>query len=564
MDRGKVRNVRFVIILVPLVLLLLGLYNFLPPLTTVFGSNNLLLPLSSCQIPHVPSIKTDTQFLEWIDKQSTVALDKILRNIVASGVVVASPSKKDPDYFYQWTRDGAIVMNTLIDTYFDLQLEGNREKQEEASLLLGHILDYFNTSFTLQRLGNPSGNFSFGDKYRSLGEPKFNVDNTVFQSEWGRPQNDGSPLRLSTAISFLTRMNQTDIVGSNPKVNYFVEKIHINRTLSSPYALANGYELIENVLYFDMKFLSLNWNESYFDLWEEVYGKHFFTTLVQYNAAVMSIGLLESLRDTYGYYPGGDHELLGQLRYTRDNLGSQLVAKDNFLQEDKPYIVETPERDMKQRPTGLDVAILLGVNTIYRNGVREQIPPPLRINSPKVLATFHELVKRMSTIYPINNGKLWPRGVALGRYPEDIYDGRGFTGGNPWFLCTLAASEFLLRLITEYQRTRSDILIGMESRDFWSSVLKGLKTNPHNKEGVEFIVVPFNSATFNQTVRELFDLSESFLDVVRQHVSREGYEMSEQFDKRTGFLTGARDLTWSYSSFLDTVKLRTKVWQLMR
>ena len=167
-------------------------------------------------------------------------------------------------------RDGAIVMNTLVEEYFDLQLEGNTEKQKEATLLLGHILDYFNTSFTLQRLSNPSGNFSPTDKYRSLGEPKFNVDNTVFRSEWGRPQNDGSPLRLSTAINFLTRLNQTDIADRNPKADHFLHITHFNRTLSSSFAFANEYELIENVLYFDMRYLCTHWNESCFDLWEEV------------------------------------------------------------------------------------------------------------------------------------------------------------------------------------------------------------------------------------------------------------------------------------------------------
>jgi glucoamylase len=32
-----------------------------------------------------------------------------------SGLVVASPSKSNPDYFYTWTRDSALVFQTIID-----------------------------------------------------------------------------------------------------------------------------------------------------------------------------------------------------------------------------------------------------------------------------------------------------------------------------------------------------------------------------------------------------------------------------------------------------------------
>ena len=35
----------------------------------------------------------------------------------AQGVIVASPSKIQPDYWYHWTRDAALVMNVVVDRY---------------------------------------------------------------------------------------------------------------------------------------------------------------------------------------------------------------------------------------------------------------------------------------------------------------------------------------------------------------------------------------------------------------------------------------------------------------
>ena len=36
---------------------------------------------------------------------------------VQAGVVIASPSTTDPDYLFTWTRDAALVLKTIIDSY---------------------------------------------------------------------------------------------------------------------------------------------------------------------------------------------------------------------------------------------------------------------------------------------------------------------------------------------------------------------------------------------------------------------------------------------------------------
>lgn len=60
----------------------------------------------------------------YIASESPVAKANMLANIgpsgskaqgVNSGVVIASPSVENPDYFYTWTRDSSLVFQTIID-----------------------------------------------------------------------------------------------------------------------------------------------------------------------------------------------------------------------------------------------------------------------------------------------------------------------------------------------------------------------------------------------------------------------------------------------------------------
>ena len=60
------------------------------------------------------------------------------------------------------------------------------------------------------------------------------------------------------------------------------------------------------------------------------------------------------------------------------------------------------------------------------------------------MSTFVALNASFAKTYPINRREFSP---CFGRYEEDIYDGNGFSGGNPWFLTTLAAAEYLYTII---------------------------------------------------------------------------------------------------------------------
>src|SRR4051812_43250932 len=57
----------------------------------------------------------------WIQTQDQLAVQKLQKNISPAGthpgVVIASPSRTSPDYYFHWVRDAALVMGTQVDTY---------------------------------------------------------------------------------------------------------------------------------------------------------------------------------------------------------------------------------------------------------------------------------------------------------------------------------------------------------------------------------------------------------------------------------------------------------------
>ena len=83
------------------------------------------------------------------------------------GCVVASPSKRDPDYWYQWTRDSAMVFKVIIEY-------SRRPEYSEVTEKL--IFDYINETRKMQHMDTPSGGFKDG----GLGEVKFHTDGTSF------------------------------------------------------------------------------------------------------------------------------------------------------------------------------------------------------------------------------------------------------------------------------------------------------------------------------------------------------------------------------------------------
>ena len=170
--------------------------------------------------------------------------------------------------------------------------------------------------------------------------------------------------------------------------------------------------------------------------------------------------------------------------------------------------------------------------------------------------TLIALMDDMKYRYPINHELLGiSSGYALGRYPEDIYDGYGISEGNPWFISTATASELIYKLVYNLYKLRK----GLEIQPEQSQLFAYISSLPTSAKTIH---IPYNSQAFKSVTASLIDYADTFLAIIRKHVDAEGH-MSEQFNKYSGYLEGAEDLTWSYGSFWSSLRWRSKALELM-
>nr|CCD31971.1 Glucan 1,4-alpha-glucosidase [Methylocystis sp. SC2] len=161
----------------------------------------------------------------------------------------------DPDYFFHWLRDSALVMDALR------VLIASRTLGVEA---LGYFVDFVQFSMALCRLDGRvllrredfrraiAQSFRIfarsdaelkeivGD--RALGEARFNPDGTLDVIKWSRPQHDGPALRALTLLRF-----------------WGLDALH-NGSCHAP---------AKTLLQQDLDFTLRHWQEPSFDLWEE-------------------------------------------------------------------------------------------------------------------------------------------------------------------------------------------------------------------------------------------------------------------------------------------------------
>lgn len=397
-------------------------------------------------------------------------------------------------------------------------------------------------SWRLQRVDNLSGP-AVPRSIQGLGEPKFNVDFTAFDENWGRPQNDGPALRVVTILNYLQYLNDT---------NTPIE-VALSSTLdtSSDFPIKEISDVYKEILYWDLLFIVNTWHMKNYDLWEEVYGFHFFTSVIQLYSLERVIPLITTNKDLWGV----DEQFLEQLVETRNKINTFVKDESGFIDYDRHIIKSCPQ--VLDNRSGLDIATVLASLYTHDEEFVGQNLEEFDVDDNNILNTFYELVESMSELYPINklksennNKKTKLFGTALGRYPEDIYDGIDVSEGNPWYLATAAASELVFKLIKKYRENSQDIVISGGNK-FWSLILD-------QYDSTKGTTIEYNSHEFNETLNSLMALGDSFLDTIRLHVADNG-SMSEQFNKYTGFNQGARDLTWSYGAFLNTVQVRDAI-----
>lgn len=429
---------------------------------------------------------------QWIPQQEKIALKNLLRNIAppgtAPGAVIASPSKENPNYWFHWVRDAALVMDLVVDQY------ALSSSADQKAYYLNLLWNYADFSRMNQLTPNPSG---------GPGEPKFHVDGSAFVGPWGRPQNDGPALRAITLIHFAKALIQNS-------------KTEESRRLS-------------NTIKYDLEYVSHHWKHPSFDLWEEIHGMHFYTLIVQYQSMMEGAEYLDLLGDA------------GAAEWYRQQAHMLETELNKHWESPKGYIVSTRNRvgGIDYKGSNLDASVILGV--LHASTLKT-----FSVEDSRVAATLLKAKQTFKSLYAINQSG--PKGIAIGRYPEDKYDGYSSAGeGNPWILITNGFAEFHFRLARRLEK-RGVLMIDRWNQPFFRDLGLDLPVG----------VIQKGESRFSAVLQALRTEGDEYLTRVKYHIDSDG-QMAEQMNRWSGYLQGARDLTWSYASFLTALEARSKV-----
>ncbi|KAI9641743.1 hypothetical protein NHQ30_009599 [Ciborinia camelliae] len=458
-----------------------------------FSTATVLSLLSSQAIavaisPRFPAAN-DSNVNSFITSERKIALQGVLNNIGPDGskvkgagnYVIASPSKYLPDYFYTWTRDSALTLKMIIDEF----ILGN-------SALQPQIEKYIKAEAILQTVTNPSG--ALLPDGLGLGEGKYHADGTRYNPPWRRPQRDGPALRAIALMAY-----------SNWLINH--DQLQEAKVI---------WPIISN----DLSYIGEYWNQTGYDLWEEVLGSSFFTIQNQHRAFVEG----QSLADKLGVECTGC-----------TNANEALCFLQSFWNGE--YIVSNI--NVQSGRTGLDANSILGSISVFDiDGSCDS--PNLQPCSSKALSNFRAVVNSFRGIYAINAGVSNNSGIAIGRYPED-----GYEGGNPWYLTTTAAAEFLYDAVAQWKKQNS-LTVDSTSIKFFQDLYPAIKLKSYTNGDDEFTKI----------MSAVTRYADSFVSIAQKYTPSTG-SLAEQFDRKTGKPMSASDLTWSYTAFVTMSQRRS-------
>jgi glucoamylase len=378
----------------------------------------------------------------WIERQYRHSAIAMLRSISAVGIaksrpgfaqtvrpqkgsIVASPVlgayDPEPDYFFHWFRDSAVVIDALRILFEDDALDGE---------FFAHFADFVRFSLALQdldgrRLGDSPWRDAIAPEYRQyvrqeedlaaahgealLGETRVNPDGTLDISKWPRPQYDGPAMR---AIALL----------------HWRSTVRLESDLAA---------LVDALLRADLRFTRRHGREASFDIWEEEKGLHYYTL----RAAARALELGADWFEQQGEQPDATA--------CRSEAIAIFSTLDGFWREDlqfyKSRILESHAPSTKE----LDISVIFAA--IHAGGDSATHS----VRDPRMHATLARLESLFDAEYAINWNRGAGRGPAMGRYAGDVY----YSGG-AYYFSTLAAAEFCFRAAAQLPQPRGLIKRG--------------------------------------------------------------------------------------------------------
>lgn len=440
----------------------------------------------------VASVLCQSPVDSYISTESPIAKANLLANIGSTGsrsqgalpgVVIASPSTSNPNYLYTWVRDSSLVFKFIVDQIVS-----------GADASLQSLVDQFVSSqAAIQQVSNPSGTVSTG----GLGEPKFNIDQTAFTGAWGRPQRDGPALRASTLIRYASYLLAT---GNNS---------YVTTTLWP-------------IIKLDLDYVSNYWNQSTFDLWEEVSSSSFFTTAAQHRALREGSALATTL---------GQNSVVTSYTSQANNL---MCFLQSYWNPTSGYVTANTGGGR----SGIDAnTVLSSIHSFDPNAGCDVIT--FQPCSDKALSNLKVYVDSFRSVYPINNGLSPSSAVATGRYKEDIY-----YNGNPWYLATFAVAEQLYDALIVWSQQGS-LEVTNVSLAFFRQFSPAVQIGTYASSSPTYLTLTTAIKTF----------ADGFISINAKNTPLDG-SLSEQYSKSDGSPTSAVHLSWSYASALTVFAAR--------
>ncbi|MGO9418853.1 glycoside hydrolase family 15 protein [Roseiarcus sp.] len=464
----------------------------------------------------------------WIEEQASLSAREMLRAISATdtikerpgfgqrvvplpGSVLASPVlaayDPDPDYFFHWFRDSAIVIDALRVALAEGWLK---------SEALDRFREFVRFNQSLSRLDGRE--FLVRSNFRKKVQPSFlqylradaeiapvredavqaevrvNPDGTLDFTRWSRPQNDGGPLRALALLRWRVQPGLDEGLR----------------------------EALRELIVADIDFTLARVNQPSFDIWEEERGFHYYTQLVQAEALGRGGAWLAESGDA------------ARARACRA-AAQQIISRLDALWDPKSscYRSRTSIANGDPRKT-LDIAVVLATLHAQRASGTHSVL------DPRAQATLAALEDLFDAEYDINRRRPDGRGPAMGRYSGDAY----YSGG-AYYFSTLAAGQFYFKL---------------------AAALHSGAEFPATDENTRFLMrlgIGLEGAKGAAPADAAFARGDAFMRTVRAFTPA-SRELSEQFDRTTGAQTSAKRLTWSYAAFITAAASRREACVAMR
>ena len=367
-----------------------------------------LLILVSPLIAHSSDVELDGKIQIMLQK----SLPRMACNLSvgAPGSLIASPEDKDPNYYFHWIRDSALVTDSLV------RLLPHVKNSSSENRIREFIENFAVFSRRLQNSPTPYG----------AGETRFNVDGSVDSSRWPRPQFDGPALRAITILDELER----DEVNLSPK----------------------KLSLMKSVLRKDLDSVARHYNDRGFDLWEYAKGFHFYTRMVQEGALLKGQKYFKK-NSKLSWKKASDQLALQLAEHWHPELGFITRARH------EGDVTDSDGHKIVEDDLGYDTSVSLAVNHASLPGKE------FDHLDGRIWSTLWAQESYFLKAFPVNTHKTL--GPAIGRNPGDDY-----YGGNAFFFLTAAFAEHSFHIAENLAHQKGELIADKEHLALLSHVLQ--------------------------------------------------------------------------------------------